>query len=120
MEKAWIAALCAALWVAGPVQAREPVFKCSSKRGVTYSQVQCPGGKELVPTPRRVTRTFPPPPQDRAVLARRAPLSDDAKRECRRLDAWLPQQEQLLRTAFDAERDRAWVQGKLRYREMGC
>ncbi|MEJ5991136.1 hypothetical protein WG902_14130 [Ramlibacter sp. PS3R-8] len=100
-------------------------FKCMTSSGVTYSQVPCPGGggRDMSPAARRVTDKSVPPPQDRATLARRAPLSADEKRECQALDKTMRDQRAQLKARGDAvtiEDEMPLVRNQKRYREVGC
>lgn len=107
----------------GPAVAAPPTFKCVNTSGVTYSQMPCPGGRELAPAGRRVTDKSVPPPQDRATLARRATLSADEKKECRTLDGTMRDQQAQLKSRGDRvtiEDEMPLVRNQKRYREIGC
>ena len=114
-----------ALAALGAVEAgaQPAAYRCASRGGVTYSQVPCPGGRPVgVPT-RRVTDKSRPPPQDRAVAAKRASLSAQDRQECRGLDRQLRDEERGLRlkgAAATLDDEMPLVRAKKRFRELKC
>lgn len=124
----WAAAL---LLVAAPLahaQVEQPTYKCVSRTGagrtsVTYTHVPCAGGRELGTTRQRVAQRYVVPPQDRATLARRAPLSAEDKQECRALDARLREQKSELESLGEKatlQDEMPLVHSQRRYRELRC
>lgn len=119
--------MCAAaiLMAAAGAQAQTPAYKCTSRGGaVTYSQVPCAAGvrpvNQRTPTATDKARQ---PPQDRARIARRAPLSPEQRQECYGLDGTLAEQERALKAkGADATLDDEMplVRSKKRYRELRC
>lgn len=119
-----IAAVAAAcLLLAAAVQAETPAYKCVGKRGVTYSQTPCPGGREVGATQARTTDKWKSPPQDRAVRVRRARLSEEDRQECAALDVRLKEQAAQVKAKGDAatlQDEMPLVRSKKRFRELRC
>jgi hypothetical protein len=118
MAAAWL------LLAASPAHAQNtPTYKCVSKGRVVYSQIPCPGGRELgVAGPRR-TDKHKAPPQDRATIARRSRLSPEDKQECKALDERLKQQEGELKAmgaSATLQDEMPLVKNKQRFRELRC
>ena len=115
-------ALLALAW--GPAAAQQqPTYRCAGKSGVTYTEKPCPGGREVGGSGRRVTDKSVPPPQDRATIARRAPLSAEAKQECKALDGSMRTQKAQLKalgTGATLQDEMPLVHNQKRYREIGC
>jgi hypothetical protein len=110
------------LHVAESVRAQSPTYKCVQRGRVVYSQTMCPGGRELGGK-KRVTVRYQTPPQDRATAMRRAQLPQEARKECKALDARMPQQEAELKargTAVTPHDELPLVSSKKRFRELGC
>lgn len=105
------------------VQAQDKAFKCVARGSVTYTQVPCPGAREVrATTPRRTDKTQPVP-QDRAKIARRATLSAEEREECRALDARLVEQRATLKALGDSvtlQDEMPMVQTQKRLRELRC
>ncbi|MFI4927052.1 MAG: DUF4124 domain-containing protein [Burkholderiales bacterium] len=126
MAKTWGALLAGLLMLhaADAVDAQTPMYKCVQRGRVTYSQTLCPGGKELGgPGKKRVTVRYQTPPQDRATAMRRAPLPQEARSECKALDARMPRQEAQLKamgTAATPHDELPLVSSRKRFRELGC
>lgn len=118
------AALLAAVALAGwAAQAQPAAYRCGSRGAVTYSQVPCPGGRPVGAPVHRVTDKSKPPPQDRAVAAKRARLSPEERQECRGLDRQLRDEERLLRAKGEAvtiDDEMPLVRAKKRFRELKC
>jgi hypothetical protein len=101
----------------------DPAYKCWSRSGVTYTQVPCPGGRQVGSTLRAGTDKSRPVPQDRARIAKRAVLTEEERHECRALDVRLVEQESELRAKGDTatlEDEMPLVHSKKRYRELRC
>jgi hypothetical protein len=97
----------------------QAVYKCG--RGTTYTDVPC--GRALADSPKRVSKRYEVPPQDRAVAARRAQLAPEERQECVGLDATMREQNALLQEKGESnvpEIDSALVKNKMRYRKLGC
>jgi hypothetical protein len=126
MAKTWGALLAGVLMLhaADCVRAQSPTYKCVQRGRVVYSQTMCPGGRELgTQGKKRVTVRYQTPPQDRATAMRRAPLPPEARKECRALDARMPQQEAELKargTAITPHDELPLVSSRKRFRELGC
>lgn len=102
-----------------------PAYKCMQRGKVVYTQIPCSAGaKPLGDDGRpRVNVRYQQPPQDRAVVARRAPLSPAAKQECRTLDHTLLEQEGDLKakgSAATLQDEMPLVRSKKRFRELKC
>lgn len=124
MAKTWGALLVGLLMLQGAdtVDAQTTTYKCVQRGRVTYSQMLCPGGRELGAR-KRVTVRYPTPPQDRATAMRRAQLTQEARSECKALDARMPRQEAELKamgTAATPHDEVPLVSSKKRFRELGC
>ena len=118
----WIRAalLVAAALGASNTFAQAQAWRCGAR---TYSQVPCPGGRAVGVKPPRVTDKSRPPPQDRAVAARRASLTGEERQECRALDVKLREEERALRARGDAatlDDEMPLVRSKKRFRELRC
>jgi hypothetical protein len=120
---AWAAGLLLLL-MAAQCSAAEPVYKCGSRNGATYTDKPCSGARELGTTPsKRVTRRYDVPPQDRAKAVRRAQLKPEARKECQGLETTMREQQVVLKQKGEAgapETDSALVKNKLRYHELRC
>jgi hypothetical protein len=124
MARSWGVLLAGMLLLhaADSVRAQSPTYKCVQRGRVVYSQTMCPGGRELGGK-KRVTVRYQTPPQDRATAMRRAQLPQEARKECKALDARMPQQEAELKamgTAVTAHDELPLVSSKKRFRELGC
>lgn len=98
-------------------------YRCESRGAVTYSQVPCPGGRPVGVPVRRETDKSKPPPQDRAVAARRASLTPEDRQECRRLDQRLREEERSLRQkgpGVTLQDEMPLVHAKKQFRELKC
>jgi hypothetical protein len=107
----------------GPAAAQKLAYKCVTASGVTYTEKPCAGGRQVGAAGRRVTEKSKPPPQDRATIARRAPLSSEDKQECRALDGTMRDQQAQLKalgTGATLQDEMPLVHNKKRYREIGC
>jgi hypothetical protein len=110
------------LLAAAPVGA-QTAFRCGSAGRVTYSEVPCSGGRALgTKAPHRTDR-WTPPPQDRATIARRAPLPAQTRQECRALDTTLHEQQAALKARGEGvtlQEEMPFVRSQQRYRELKC
>lgn len=105
--------------------AQGAAYKCVYKGRVVYTQIPCAAGaKPLGDDGRpRVNVRYQTPPQDRAVIARRAPLTPEARRECSALDHTLVEQEGELKakgSAASLQDEMPLVRSKKRFRELKC
>lgn len=100
-----------------------PMYKCGHRDGVTYSQVPCPGGRQLgVSAPSRTDKRRPVP-QDRATIARRAVLTAEERQECKVLDRRLVEQAAQLEARGESvtlDDEMPLVRSKKRFRELHC
>jgi hypothetical protein len=114
----------AAGWLLAAVQAgAAPAYKCAGRSGVTYSDRPCTGARVVGAQAPRHSDPWRVPPQDRATIARRAPLSAQARQECRSLDATLREQQAMVKArgpAVTLEEEMPLVRSKKRYRELKC
>jgi hypothetical protein len=121
----WGLTIVVAGWLlAGAAQADAQVaYRCGGPHRVTYSDRPCAGARVVgAPAPHRADK-WKAPPQDRAKIARRAPLPAAAKQECSALDARLQQQQAMLETLGSAATlhdEMPLVQSRQRYRELKC
>lgn len=124
----WPAALLLAAAPLAHAQVEPPTYKClartsAGRTSVTYTHVPCAGGSELGAARQRAAQRYKVPPQDRATLARRAPLSAEDKQECRALDARLREQKKELQSLGDGatlQDEMPLVHSQRRYRELHC
>lgn len=108
---------------AAAAQAQQPIYKCVARGSVTYSQVPCPGARQIGAPVARATDKARPVPQDRARIARRALLSPQDRQECKVLDARLLQQQSALKaigTSVTLQDEMPMVQTQKRLRELRC
>lgn len=124
MAKTWGVLLAGLLMLqaADIVDAQAPMYKCVQRGRVTYSQTLCPGGREFGGK-KRVTVRYQTPPQNRATAMRRAQLPQEARSECKALDARMPRQEAELKaigTAATPHDELPLVSSRKRFRELGC
>ena len=114
----------ATLWLAAaPLHAQNATYKCRSGGTATYADRPCTGGRVLGEAPQRKTSKARPVPQDRAVIARRALLSEEDRAECKRLDVQLVQQQDELKAKGDSvtlDDEMPLVFTKKRLRELRC
>jgi len=122
MTRSLAAALALTALAYGPAAA-QTTYKCVNRSGVTYSQVPCPGGKELGSGARKATDKSVPPPQDRATVARRSTLTAEERQECRSLEVKMRDQQAQLKalgSGASLQDEMPLVHNKKRYREIGC
>jgi len=111
--------------LAGAVHAdaQAVMYKCRAPGRVTYSDRPCAGARQLgAATPHHADK-WKAPPQDRATIARRAPLPVEARQECSALDARLQDQQAMLKTQGEAatlQDEMPLVRSRKRYRELKC
>jgi hypothetical protein len=118
----WIkgALLVLAALAASQAGAQMQVYRCGAR---TYSQAPCPGGRLVGVTPHHVTDKSKPPPQDRAVAAKRAVLAPEERQECRALDVRLRDEQRSLRAKGEAvtiDDEMPLVRAQKRFRELRC
>src|SRR5688572_30439808 len=98
----------------------QAVYKC----GKAYSDRPCSGARAVdPPPPKRVTRRYEVPPQDRAFAVKRAQLTPQDRKECQGLDVTMREQKMVVKEKGEAnvpEVDSALVRNKLRYHELRC
>lgn len=119
------AALAAACLLAAAAtgHAQQPMYKCVTKHGVTYSQVPCAGAREIGAGKVHVTDKWKAPPQDRATRVRRAGLTPEEREECTALDVRLHEQQEALKAKGEGatlQDEMPLVFSKKRYRELKC
>lgn len=92
-----------------------PVYKCGDH---TYSQAPC--GRLL--GDKRVSRTYEPPPQDRARRMQRAQLPPETQKQCADLEQAIRSEEARLRakSAPTQEELGDLAIRRVNYREMRC
>lgn len=92
-----------------------PIYKCGDH---TYSQAPC--GKLL--TDKRVSRTYEPPPQDRARRMQRAQLPPETQKRCADLEQSIRSEEARLRAkpAPTEEELGDLAIRRVNYRELRC
>ena len=112
-----------ALQVAGGAWAQTPAYKCVSKGRVVYTQVPCGDAKPINSPKPRVNVRYETPSQERAKIARRAPLSAEDREECGALDHRMQEQEAEVKARGDAatlQDEMPLVRSKKRFRELKC
>jgi hypothetical protein len=120
-----ILAALAALHAAGNVRAEDtPTYKCVYKGRVVYTQIRCGEAKPMGNGGKpRVNVRYEAPPQDRAVAAKRARLSESDRHACAGLDRQLHEQEAAFKAKGDAgtlDDEMPLVRSKKRSRELKC
>jgi hypothetical protein len=119
----WLIVLSGLLFAVAEADADSTPYKCVNKRGVTYSEVPCPGGKPMGVAPVRHTERSAPVPQDRAVIAKRATLSPEDRQECKELDVRLREQQAEVKAKgpdVTIQDELPLVQSRKKFREMRC
>lgn len=114
------AALCACV---APAAAQDTAWRCTSRGGITYSQVPCPGARPVGPSARHSSEKWRTPPQDRALVAWRARLAPEQRQECGALDERLREQRQALRARGEGatlQDEMPLVETTKRFRELRC
>lgn len=116
---------CAVLLLAAlPAAALEAAtYKCVSRGRVAYTQIPCPGGRQVGPGAHRETDRYRVTSQDRARIARRATLTPQARQQCKVLDVRLREQQAALKARGDAvtlQDEMPLVHSKKEFRELGC
>lgn len=122
MAAAWLL-LAAAPALAQDEQVTPPTYKCGSKGKVVYSQMPCPGGREISASGAHRTDKYQPPPQDRAKAARRAQLTPQAREECTGLEGRIKEQDAEFKAkgpSATVQDETPLVKSKLRYHELKC
>ena len=122
MAAAWLL-LAAAPALAQDEQVTPPTYKCVSKGNVVYSQMPCPGGREISASGAHRTDKYQPPPQDRAKAARRAQLTPQAREECTGLEGRIKEQDAEFKAkgpSATVQDETPLVKSKLRYHELKC
>jgi hypothetical protein len=123
MRFSWLFAACAAVALLPAAHAQAPVYKCSSKGVITYSQTPCPGAKVLGEAPPRAAASRQPVSQDRAKLHARAMLPPDVQQECTELDDKIGVEQEAVKAKGDAVKpsdESTLVRLRLRQKELRC
>lgn len=114
----------ATLWLAAaPVTVQATTYKCAAGGATIYSDRPCTGARPLEKKKPPRTDRSRPVPQDRATIARRAVLTEEARAECRQLDTRLVQQQAELKAKGEGatlEDEMPLVFTKKRFRELHC
>ena len=113
-------ALAGLAFAAAPARAPEAAFKCGAH---AYSDRPCTGGRQVGPHSARTSDKWKAPPQDRAVIARRATLSPQDRHECGALDVRLREQQAELKAKGQAatlQDEMPLVRTKKKFRELKC
>jgi Domain of unknown function (DUF4124) len=116
-------AIAALMTTTAGASAQTAAYKCVSRGTVLYSQVPCPGGREIGATSARTTDKWKTPPQDRATIAKRSVLSAEERQECSSLDGTMLQQKRMLKAKGDTvsiEDEMPLVRNQKRFRELRC
>jgi hypothetical protein len=122
-QKTSIVLGAALLLAAGAALAQQPTYKCVARGRVTYTSVPCTGGRVVGVHRMQETDKWKTPPQDRARIARRAPLSPEERQECSALDARMASEQAMLKAKGDAatlQDEMPLVHSKKRYRQLHC
>jgi hypothetical protein len=101
----------------------QPAYKCSTRNGVTYSQVPCAGAREVGAPRSHASDRNAVPPQDRAHRVQRASLPPARQEECKALDTRLVEEQAMLaklpQPPTPAE-EKGLLNAKMRYRKLHC
>jgi hypothetical protein len=123
MKKGLMGLAAGVLALAAAQAGAQPAYKCSTRNGVTYSQVPCGSARDV--TAPRVSRTFDRnavPPQDRAKRVQRASLPPEKQQECKALDTRLVEEQAALSALPEPTPadEKGLLNAKMRYRKLRC
>jgi hypothetical protein len=116
----------AAAWLLASAQAQvvqKPAYRCGTRAQPTYSEVPCPGARQVGAPHVRTTDKWKAPPQDRALIARRSRLAPEQRQECSALDRRLAQERAMIKAKGDAltlQDEMPMVHAQKRFRELKC
>ena len=109
----WALGACAlALALVAGQAGAQAAYKCTTRSGVTYSQVPCPGAREVGTAHAKTTDRNAVPSQDRARRVQRQSLTPEKREECNALDK-LPQPP-------TAAQEKNFLNAKIRYGKLHC
>jgi hypothetical protein len=101
----------------------QAAYKCATRNGVTYSQVPCPGAREVGAPRIKTTDHNATPSQDRAHRVQRASLPPEKQKECKALDATLLEEQATLAKLPQpptAAEEKGLLNAKMQYRKLHC
>jgi hypothetical protein len=123
MKKVLLGLAAGVLALAATQAGAQAAYKCSTRNGVTYSQVPCAGGREVGAPRSHASDRNAVPPQDRAHRVQRASLPPEKREECKALDTKLAAEKAALaklpQPATPAE-EKGLLNAKMRYRKLHC
>jgi hypothetical protein len=115
-------AVCALALAAGQAGA-QTAYKCTTRNGVTYSQVPCPGAREVGTAHAKSSDRNAVPSQDRARRVQRQSLTPEKREECNALDKTLADEkaalDQLPQPPTPAQ-EKNFLNAKIRYGKLHC
>jgi len=118
----WSLAACVLALAAGQAGA-QAAYKCKTRDGVTYSQVPCPGAREVGASKVSTSDRNAVPSQDRAHRVQRQSLPPEKREECNALDVTLAEEkaalDKLPQPATPAD-EKKLLNAKMRYRKLHC
>ena len=123
MKKVLMGLVAGACVLAAMPAGAAAAYKCSTRNGVIYSDLPCPGGREVGVPRKPASDRHAVPPQDRARRVQRASLPPEKREECAALDVKLAEEQATLdklpqpATAAD---EKALLNAKMRYRKLHC
>ena len=123
MKKRLMALAACALALAATQAGAQAAYKCKTRDGVTYSQVPCPGGREVGASRAKTSDHNTVPSQDRARRVQRQSLTPEKREECNALDRTLADEkaalDKLPHSPTDAE-EKNLVNARIRYGQLHC
>src|SRR4051812_47814301 len=101
----------------------QAAYKCATRNGVTYSQVPCPGAREVGAARVSTTDRNATPSQDRAHRVQRASLPPEKQKQCAALDTTLTEEQAALARLPQpptAAEEKGLLNAKMQYRKLHC
>jgi hypothetical protein len=123
MNKGLMGLAAGVLALAAMEAGAQDAYKCSTRDGVVYSQLPCPGGRAVGAPRKAASERNAVPPQDRAHRVQRASLPPEKREECNALDTTLADEKATLaklpQPPTPAE-EKGLLNAKMRYRKLHC
>lgn len=118
----WALGACVLALAAGQAGA-QAAYKCTTRNGVTYSQVPCPGAREVGAAHAKTSDRNAVPSQDRARRVQRQSLTPEKREECNALDKTLADEkaalDKLPQPPTPAQ-EKNLLNAKIRYGQLHC
>jgi hypothetical protein len=101
----------------------QAAYRCATSKGVTYSQVPCPGAREVAAPRAGKTDRNAVPSQDRAHRVQRASLPPETQKQCKGLDTTLAEEQATLAKLPQPPtpaQEKGLLNAKMQYRKLHC